>query len=101
MHSGIDRGRLHRNHVDEPVMSSYALRKTRPVGGLLTAPSALSQVPAFIHLCFGNYKGAPFGPRSYRPEFPSSWIHRGRNDVENGEPRGCELELSSKKSARV
>lgn len=60
--------------IDEPSMSCYAYREdpvrlvnlfNRTVEGLV-GTCRLS-----THLCFGNYKGRPVGPRQYAPMFPA------------------------------
>jgi 5-methyltetrahydropteroyltriglutamate--homocysteine methyltransferase len=60
--------------VDEPSMSCYAHREgaerfvdvfNRTVGPVV------GRCRLSTHLCFGNYKGHPVGPRRYAPMFPA------------------------------
>jgi 5-methyltetrahydropteroyltriglutamate--homocysteine methyltransferase len=59
--------------VDEPSMSCYAHREdTRRFVDLFnrTVEPVAGRCRLSTHLCFGNYKGHPVGPRRYAPMFP-------------------------------
>ena len=60
--------------VDEPSMSCYAHREdpARLVDLFnRTVAPVVSRCRLSTHLCFGNYRGHPVGPRSYAPMFPA------------------------------
>jgi len=60
--------------VDEPSMSCYAHREDPErfvdIFNRTVAPVA-GRCRLSTHLCFGNYKGHPVGPRQYAPLFPA------------------------------
>lgn len=59
--------------VDEPSMSCYAHREDRRRLVEIfnrTVEPVVGRCRLSTHLCFGNYKGHPVGPRRYAPMFP-------------------------------
>jgi len=59
--------------IDEPSMSCYAYREdTARLVDLFnrTIDGVTGRCRLSTHLCFGNYKGRPVGPRQYAPMFP-------------------------------
>ena len=60
--------------VDEPSMSCYAYREgTARFVEIFnrTVEPIVGRCRLSTHLCFGNYKGHPVGPRRYAPMFPA------------------------------
>jgi 5-methyltetrahydropteroyltriglutamate--homocysteine methyltransferase len=60
--------------VDEPSMSCYAHREDPNRFVQIfnrTVESVAGKCRLSTHLCFGNYKGHPVGPRKYAPMFPA------------------------------
>jgi 5-methyltetrahydropteroyltriglutamate--homocysteine methyltransferase len=60
--------------VDEPSMSCYAHREdTARLVDVFnrTVEPVVGRCRLSTHLCFGNYKGHPVGPRRYAPMFPA------------------------------
>jgi 5-methyltetrahydropteroyltriglutamate--homocysteine methyltransferase len=60
--------------VDEPSMSCYAHREgTARFVEIFnrTVEPVVGRCRLSTHLCFGNYKGHPVGPRRYAPMFPA------------------------------
>lgn len=60
--------------VDEPSMSCYAHRENpKRLVEIFnrTVEPVVGKARLSTHLCFGNYKGHPVGPRRYAPMFPA------------------------------
>jgi 5-methyltetrahydropteroyltriglutamate--homocysteine methyltransferase len=60
--------------VDEPSMSCYAYREDpRRLVDIFnrTVATVVGRCRLSTHLCFGNFKGRPVGPRRYAPMFPA------------------------------
>lgn len=59
--------------LDEPSMSCYAYKESTKhfvdIFNRTVAP-VIGKCHLSTHLCFGNYKGHPVGPRQYAPMFP-------------------------------
>ena len=91
--------------VDEPSMSCYAHRED--VGRFVdifnrTVEPAVDRCRLSTHLCFGNYKGHPVGPRSYAPMFPGFYdLHVDEIHVEMANREFAELQLLEDLAGRV
>jgi len=60
--------------LDEPSMSCYAYKEgTKRFVDIFnrTVAKVVGKCHLSTHLCFGNYKGHPVGPRNYAPMFPA------------------------------
>jgi 5-methyltetrahydropteroyltriglutamate--homocysteine methyltransferase len=60
--------------IDEPSMSCYAYREdTARLADLFnrTVAPVVGRCRLSTHLCFGNFRGHPIGPRRYAPMFPA------------------------------
>ena len=91
--------------VDEPSMSCYAYREDRRRFVDLfnrTVEAVHGRCRLSTHLCFGNFKGHPVGPRRYAPMFPDFLdFHVDEIHVEMANREFAEIEIIEQISRRM